>query len=442
MCQLKKQDFIQRMEWCPANGNSGFPVNIIGTVSENDNTFQVLKGQKEVYLAFAPYLQPRLMIRRRELGKKGWGRCFMSESGNNTLTYKGLIYNLKGIQFCQATHSGSNWPMKPAATNTVDMIFTYTRAGWDSSYPTSFLIVVPIYLSSTVTNSKAPSASVEEFFREVATNTDMTLSEIPQPNFKTQFPTMDPLFKDLTNKACVTYITCVQLRAPPVNDKWNIKSTNIGVVYFPGGWIIRDQNVKLLWTLGGKGKFEFSPFALPAESRKSWLTVARTPPLEGTEAQYVNEFLREGDNWSLGVMAGSTISVADSAFPKRFQWISDGVAIGLTENRLKTTSDYQCLPLNKVKDVKGKYVLMDPGTGRRTLKDELELSAEERAALEAAEKSGSAATTFAIIVGSILAGILLIVGASFLVRFLLKRVNTQAGVEAVKEAATHLTPEA
>lgn len=430
------------MEWCPANGNSGFPVNIIGTVSENDNTFQAMKGQKEVYLAFAPYLQPRLMIRRRELNKKGWGRCFMAESGNNTLTYKGLIYNLKGVQFCQATHSGSNWPKKPATTNAVDMIFTYTRAGWDNTYPTSFLVIVPIYVSSTVTNGKPPSASAEDFFREVATNTDLTLSEIPQPNFKTQFPTMDPLFKDLTDKACITYITCVQLRAPPTNSQWNMKSTNIGVVYFPGGWIVRDQNVKLLWTLGGKGKFEFSPFVLPGESRKNWLTAVRTPPLEGTDPKIVSDHLREGDNWSSGMIAGSTISVADSAFPKRFQWIPDGVAIGSTEGRLKTTSDYTCLPLNKVKDLKGKYVLMDPTTGRRTLKDELELSAEERAALESAQKSGSAATTFAIIVGSILAGLVLIIGASYIVRFLLKRVNTQAGVEAVKEAATHLNPPA
>ncbi len=430
------------MEWCPANGNSGFPVNIIGTVSETDTTFQSMKGQKEVYLAFAPYLQPRLMIRRPGLKKDGWGRCFMADSGNNTLTYKGLIYNLKGIQFCQATHSGSNWPRKPAATNAVDMIFTYTRTGWDKSYPTSFLVVVPIYISSSVTNGKPPSATVEDFFREVATNTDLTLSEIPQPNFKTQFPTLDPLFKDLTDKACISYITCVQLRSPPVSGQWNFKSTNIGVVYFPGGWIVRDQNVKLLWTLGGKGKFEFSPYVIPDESRKSWLSPTRIPPLEGSDGETVSDFLKDGDNWSNGLIAGSTISVVDTNFPKRFQWISDGIAVGATAGRLKTTSEYQCLPLNKVKDIQGKNVLMDPATGKRTLKDTLEMSAEERAALEAAGKSSSAATTFAIIIGSIFAAIILVVGASYISRSLLKRVNTQAGVEAIKEAATHLEPAA
>ncbi len=426
------------MEWCPANGNNGFPVNIIGTVSETDSAFQMMKGQKEIYLAFAPYLQPRLMIRRPGLKKNIWGRCFMSDSGNNTLTYKGLIYNLKGIQFCQATHSGSNWPKKPAATNAVDMIFTYTRAGWDKTFPTTFLIVVPIYISSSVTNGKPPSATVEDFFREVATNTDLTLSEIPQPNFKTQFPTLDPLFKDLTDKSCVTYVTCVQLRSPPVSGQWNFKSTNIGVVYFPGGWIIRDQNLKLLNTLGGKGKYEFSPFVFPNESRKNWLTPTRTPPLEGSNGEIIVDFLKNGDNWSNGMIAGSTISVVDQNFPKRFQFIADGVAVGATAGRLKTTSEYQCLPLNKVKDIQGKNVLLDPATGRRLLKDELEMSAEERAALEAAQKSGSAATTFAIVVGSILAAIVLIVGASFIVRLLLKRANTQAGIQAIQEAATHL----
>ena len=426
------------MEWCPANGNSGFPVNIIGTVSENDNVFEVMKGQKDVYLSFGPNLQPRLMINRTGAD----GRCFMSESGNNTLNYKGLIYKLNTIQFCKATHSGSNWPRKPAATNDVDMIFTYSRSGAiGGNNPSIFIVVVPIYLSSTVTSGKSPSATTEEFFREVATNTENTLSDIPQPNFKTQFPTMDSIFKDLSDKACVTYITCLQLRSPPVNGQWKLNSANVDVVYFPGGWIIRNQNEKLLWTLGGKTRWEFSQYFLPKEARSSFLTAVRTPPLEGANQNIVVEFLKDGNNWSDGKLIGSTISVADSNFPKRFHWINDGVAVSTSDGRLKTTVDYQCLPLNKVKDIQGKYVLMDPLTGSRTLKDELELSPEEKAALEAAQTSGSAATTFAIIIGSILAAIIVIVAGSYIVRLIAKRVGTEAGIQAVKEAATHLQPD-
>ena len=94
-----------------------------------------------------------------------------------------------------------------------------------------------------------------------------------------------------------------------------------------------------------------------------------------------------------------------------------------------------------MKDIQGKYVLMDPLTGSRTLKDELELSPEEKAALEAAQTSGSAATTFAIIIGSILAAIIVIVAGSYIVRLIAKRVGTEAGIQAVKEAATHLQPD-
>lgn len=427
------------MEWCPANGNIGFPVNITGSVSENDSVFQVMQGQQEAYLAFAPYSQPRIMINRPGL-PTNIGRCFMTDSKDNTLTYKGLLYRLSEIQFCQATHSGSNWPKKPSPTNAVDMVFTYSRSsGSNKNYPQIFLVIVPIYLSGTITNSKPNSSVAEDFFNEVVNNTNMTLSEIPQPAFKPKFITMDPLFKDLSDKACVTYVTCVQLRAPPINDQWNLKNINIGVLYFPGGWIIPSQNEKLLWTLGGKGKLEFSPYVLPSSDRSSWLTPIRSPPLEGSDSKTIVDFLREGSNWSNGQIIGTTISVADSNFQKRFQWIKDGVAVGSKEGRLKTTTDYQCLPLNKVQDVQGKYVLLDPGTGRKTLKDALELTPEEKAALEATQKSGSAATTFAIVLGSILAGIVLIVGASFAVRFFLKRVNTQAGIEAVKEAATHLS---
>lgn len=423
------------MDLCNAGANQGFPVNIQGPLSDNSELFASIKGQPEVYLSFGIYADRRFLYSRDALDKKRWGKSFISDTSNSTLTYKGILYSIKTIQICTATHSGSAWPRKPADKNNLDLVFTFTRQGFDNSYPTSFLVIVPLYSMTDVKVTSSSSKSVEEFFRELIENTKTKEDATPRAPSKSKFPSMSSLFADLTNTAAAMYMSCISLRPPQINKKWVMKSTNIGVLYFPGGWIIQDQSI--FAGLQGVG-----PYILPAESRMNYLTAVGDPPIIGSSDNVIYNFLVEGKNWSSeGLLRGNVVSTGDALkFTKIFKWMDDAIqGIKESEKRLKSTFEYQCLPLDKVKDIKGNMVLLDPATGVRTLADTLQGSTqEEKDALKATQKSGSAATTFAIILGSIVAILIVLIGGSYIVRWILKRRNTVEGQAAVVAATVAL----
>jgi hypothetical protein len=420
------------MDLCNAESNQGFPVNIQGPLSDSSQLFMSIKGQPEIYMSFGTYGGQRFLYSRDALDKKRWGKSFINDTLNSTLTYKGILYSIKTIQICNATHSGSTWPRKPANTNAMDLVFTFTRQGFDNSYPTSFLVIIPLYSMTNVTVTSSSSKNTEAFFRELIENTKTKENATPRAPTKNQFPSMSSLFEDLTNTAAVMYMSCISLRPPQINKKWVMKSTNIGVLYFPGGWIIQDQSI--FAGLQGVG-----PYILPAEVRMNYLTAVGSPPLIGSDEKTLYNFLIDGNNWSSeGLLRGNVISTGDALkFNKMFKWIDNAIeGIGKSEKRLKSTFEYQCLPLDKVKDVKGNLVLLDPATGTRSLADTLEGSSQEdKDALNAARKSGSAATTFAVVLGSILALLIVFIGGSYIVRWILKRRNTIEGQAAVAAAA-------
>lgn len=425
------------MDFCSADANQGFPINIQGQLAENEERFKALKSIPEVHFSFADYTIKRELYARRELDTTKWGKCFMTESNNSSLTYKGFIYNLKTIQICAATHSGSSWPRRPGPTNNADIIFTYSRTNTMDSNPSVFIVVIPLYLLSEISVSRSASVNAEAFFASVIENTEAIKSATPQASTAPKYPSLSTLFNDLTDKAAVFYMSCIQLRPPPQAGKWLMKRMTAATLYYPGGLIISDQ--KILWALGGKNKLEFSPYILPAECRNKFLTPIRQPPLANSSPEDVQKFIMEGTNWSSeGELRANMISVAATDFTRRFKWIENAVSGMTGTKRLKTTVEYQCLPLDKVKDIQGSNVLLDPATGTRSLKDTLEPTADEQAAALAAKKSSSAAITFAIVIGSICAFLVLIVGGSYIVRYLLKRVDTPEGMGIVSEAAQNL----
>ncbi len=139
----KYKSVKSRMDLCNAESNQGFPINIQGPLSDSSELFMSIKGQPEIYMSFGTYGDRRFLYSRDALDKKRWGKSFINDTLNSTLTYKGILYSIKTIQICNATHSGSAWPRKPASTNAMDLVFTFTRQGFDNSYPTSFLVIVP-----------------------------------------------------------------------------------------------------------------------------------------------------------------------------------------------------------------------------------------------------------------------------------------------------------
>ncbi len=411
---------------CSGDANIGFPLNIAGKLTQTDLAFKSIQSSPDVYIAFGTMKERRFITDKVD----SFAGLSIYDNSNTTINYNGISYKLLSIQICKATHSGSQWPLRSGEKNDYDMVMTFAReSGEDENNPATFLFVIPIYTKTTKLNSNIKETSVaKDFFTDLVKNTIDSLSSVPLTNFVPKFTSYDTLFNDMANKQYVYYQSCITLRPPPVNDRWTVRRQQIGVCLFVGGWVVDDFNTIMKQYIPYINVFRYIQ-----KARKNYFTAKRLPPVEGSKD--VLDFIRGGDNWSPeGEIGGNSISVGDVNFTKRFRWISEGIAGVKTAKRLKSTLEYQCVPLNKLRDVDGQLVLLDPLTGTRALKDELDGSAAEKAQLDEIGKSKNSMRNIAIILGSLAAFIVLMVGGSFLVRALLNRSNTPEGLEAIRAA--------
>jgi hypothetical protein len=429
------------MEFCPTTTN-GFPLNVIGEIDENASYFPDLQDTADTYISFGNFSLPRKLYARPELDSQRWKKCFLDESTQTSLTSNGLSYNIKAIQFCAPTHSGSTWPRKPTTTsstaNRIDMVMTFSRTDIGTTDPSVFLVIVPIYLLSELTTTRTSSPVAEEFFKTVVANTNNTAPVVIDTK---NYPSLQPLFFDLGDQAAVKYVTCIQLRPPqPKPSVWTMKYLNMAVLYFPAGWIIKDPNI--LKALGANNDMNFSPYILPGEARgPNFLTPRIQPVKEGASEEVVNQYVSDTNNWSaFGELTGNSISVTNTEFISRFRWIKNGFAASKAEKRLKSTFEYQCLPLDKAKDIDGTNVLLDPATGTRSLASELDgsSSGENKKQLEELSAAGSATRTFAIVMGTIFGILVLFIILSYVVSWFTTRKESKEGQDIIIKAAAYI----
>lgn len=416
---------------CGSDANKGFPVNIQGTLAETDLAFKSIQASPDVYITFGRSTSRYITKKTRNVE----GFYIMDNLSGTEINYNGISYNLVSKQVCKSTHSGSTWPKRSGASNQYDLIFTF-RKNYDPSNntnPSTFLFVIPIYTKVTKNSSAVAQSDVAKgFFEELVKLTKDYYSAAPVAKSELKFPSYNDLFNALASKNYVYYQSCIQLRPPPQGNTWRLFSQSIGVCYFVGGLVIDDFNSIIS---------DYAPlirdFRFDATARNSFFTAKRLPATT-TNAETL-EFIKNGNNWSAdGEIEGSTISVGDPAFTKRFRWISEGIAGIKNTARLKNTLEYQCMPINKIRDIDGQLVLLDPLTGTRALKEEIDGSEADKAALADIEKSKNSMKNIAAFIGSVCATIVLLVGGSFLIRWILNRVNTNSGKEAVAAAAVSL----
>lgn len=427
---FKSNNYRMSYDLCSGDANIGFPMNIAGKLSQTDLAFKSIQASPDVYIAFGQMKERRFISDKVDQ----FEGCTIYDNSNTTINYNGISYKLISIQLCKATHSGSPWPGRSGEKNDYDMIMTFKReSSEDQNNPSSFIFVIPIYSKTNKLNSSVKQSEVAKaFFEDTVKNTIDSLSSVPLTNFVPKFTSYDMIFNDLASKQYVYYQSCIQLRPPPRGNNWTLKTQQIGVCLFVGGWIIDDFD-----TIMKKYIPYIKTFKYVKRARNGFFTAKRLPPMENSDN--VLEFIRAGDNWSFeGELAGNAISVGDSSFTKRFRWISDGVAGLKSTQRLKTTLEYQCMPLNKLRDIDGQLVLMDPLTNTRALKEEIDGSAADKLALAEIEKSKNSMKNIAIFLGSLVALIVLLVGGSFLVRLILNRSNTPEGAEVIAAAAVAL----
>lgn len=398
------------MDTCATDGNLGFPISITGSLSPSEQSFLALQANAEIIPAFASRTMPRRLNRQIETEVGETQQNIIDEGDQNTLLYKGKRYTLIHIQICAANNGIGTWPYTPKGTYLANAAFIFSRVERDS--PQVVVLTVPLYAKESMENLSLQNPKATMYFEDVRQATRDRFSDVAQ---RPRVANVGDLFGELANPGYVTYITCIPIRSAP--DK--IATLNVLSAYFPAGWILPQGLIEYIGEYNYKDRSRFAQFYFPPISRASFPTAIQEPP-----PSPANSWIQDISNWSDGGQTfGNTISVSDPQFVIRFNWIASGIFTGSTDGnvkRLKTTLEYQCMPLDRIKDIKGKYVLLDPATGERSLKDALD-GGERKAEIQMALKQNDSIKTFAIVIGVIvgfLAGLLIL---SFAVRYLIKR---------------------
>lgn len=255
---------------------------------------------------------------------------------------------------------------------------------------------------------------------------------------KPRVPSLGQIFSGLGDKGYALYSTCLMVRLSPTY----VKTINVLGLYFPFGWILPSDLINQLGDYSYNGENRFGPLLIPSELRYQGAPIAKRPITTlNPDAPAIQAYISNGDSWSTdGQTYPKIISPSDDAFRKRLLFVAEGLTgIGReghnnSQNRLKTTFEYQCLPLDKARDINGQYVMLDPKTGARTLSDTLKGTEEQKIDIDMAIKvdSSGAIEKFAITAGIFTAIAIIVIAFSFVVRYIMNRQGTVDGAAAAK----------
>lgn len=409
------------METCATDGNLGFPISITGALSAGDQSFLALQANAEIIPAFASRTMPRRLNRQIETETGETQQNIIDEGDQSTLLYKGKRYSLINLQICAPDSGLGAWPYTPKGIYLANASFVFSRIERDS--PQVVVLTVPLYAKQSMENLTLQSPKATMYFEDIKKATIDRFSDVAQ---KPRVANVGELFGELANPGYVSYITCIPIRSAPNK----IATLNVLAAFFPAGWILPQELIEYIGDYYYKGRSRFAPFFFPPTARASFPTAIQEPPPSPADS-----WIQDINNWSDGGQTfKNTISVSAPQFVTRFNWIAGGIMSGSTTGdvkRLKTTMEYQCMPLDRVKDINGKYVLLDPATGERTLKDALD-GGERKAEIQMALKQGDSIKTFAIVIGVIAGLVVGVLILSFATRYIIKRpvVETAAALAA------------
>jgi hypothetical protein len=400
------------METCATDGNLGFPISITGALSAGDQSFLNIQANPEIVPAFATRTMPRRLNRQNESEVGETQQNIIDESEQNTLLYKGKRYSLIHIQICAADTGGGKWPYTPNGNYKANAAFVYSRLERES--PQVVVLTVPLYEKESMENIALQSPKATMYFEDVMKATRDRFSDVAmQP----RVANVGNLFGEFANQGYVSYISCIPIRSGPTK----MATLNVLSAFFPSGWILPKDLIESIGEYNYKGRSRFAPFFFPPTTRASFPTAIQEPPPSPADS-----WIQDINNWSdSGETFKNTIMVSSPEFATRFNWIAAGImagegGVGGGVKRLKTTFEYQCMPLDKVKDIDGKYVLLDPATGERSLRDALD-GGGRKVEIQMAMKQMDSIKTFAIVIGVIFGFLVGVLILSFVIRYVIKR---------------------
>ena len=304
----------------------------------------------------------------------------IDEGADNTITYKGNKYTLTGgVQICRQSHTGYALPdQRTAASAELYMPFVNPRV--TGAYPTTVVIVVPIYQASVadhasylkqLVDSSAPVASLQTVFLD-------NVGDGSQTSFG--------------------YQTCVDLSGTAA------KNTTLAFFYFPRGVTLTGQDFAALVR---------TPTSLPD---------FRLPPAGSEALDTVRDFnlvgtVREAVVSPEGILRKTQISSGSEEFANRFIYYAKPPRLGgkFSEENCPyyKTSQYKCVPFDRLADLSGDYVIPGNTQALKSLlskEDALEAQARGEPVQGTATPPAEAATIGGII-GGVLGG-LVVLGAA------------------------------
>ncbi len=344
------------MSLCSATGNSGFPIIVQGQINR-----AIIPDTSIVKATFKTALSTRSIPRTYD-PQTGY---IDEVAGQDTFIFNGTPYLLQTVQLYDArtnsvlipTMEGSQ-PMNGQPSFGLSLCFTKQQENYAGEKV--LIILIPIFNQATATNGAEFHTDIDAYFADMMSQT------------VSQSATSLGVFLNYQGLR-IGYTTCVELQeSAPLN---------LRVLLF-SGYVIKPTTIAKFTSI--------PPLRLPAPLRNYAATAFRRAAGTGGVLQV--------SQWSMeGYCYAGTLSVGDDKFSKRFTFYDSliepakGPVRPGTEN-LRTTEQYKCIPLNKVKDISGGLVLIDPATGARTtLTDQLAADeiAEQAALKEALPNYGS-----------------------------------------------------
>ncbi len=337
------------MSLCSATGNAGFPVVIQGDIERagivnkklQKMTFKTSLSQRSVPRTYDPITG------------------FIDElAGQDTFIFNSIPYVLQAVQIYNIRNQDTPLPTLQGSkaidgVASFGMCFSFKKQQENYSGEAALFILIPIYNLANVTNTNDYHSDIDAYFRDM-----MTGSVSNAAKSLGVFLNYDALR--------ISYTTCIELK--------DTKPLNVRVLLFPG-YIIQT-------TTTGLFKSAPPPLRIPPALRDFTPTAFRRS-ISGSGANAALQVTQWSDE---GFCYNGIISVGDDAFGVRFIFYDSKIVpvkgpIKAGTESLIPTSQYKCVPLDKVRDISNNLVLVDPITkSRRTLQDELDADAIVKAA--------------------------------------------------------------
>ena len=373
------------MSLCSATGNAGFPIIIQGDIER-----AAIVNKKIQKMTFKTSLSRRSVPRSYDPITG-----FIDEmAGQDSFIFNGIPYLLQTVQIYNIRNQNTALPTLEGSkaidgVASFGVAFSFKKQQENYAGEKVLFILIPIYSQANVTNIKDYHLDIDAYFR------DMMSGEVSKDAASLSvFLNYDALR--------ISYTTCVELKDSP--------SLNVRILLFPG-YVIQNTTASLFKDIP-------PPLRIPSQLRDFKPTALRRA-VSGSGSSTALQISQWSDE---GFCYNGLISVGDDSFGVRFIFYDSkiipvkGALKG--NDSLIPTSQYKCVPLDKVKDISNNLVLVDPITkSRRTLQDELDAdklikAAELKDALPNADSDGP--RQFALQFASIIVGIVVIVVFAFI----------------------------